>query len=169
MRTKETIFYAVWLIILAIFQPTLMQWIGIFGISPNAYLVFVVAAAFLRGKEEAAICGAFFGLMFEFAVGRLIGLSGILFMYIGFATGFAQERFLSNSGAVATAIVTFVMSLMYGIVYYMAYSMVWGDLGFFMALLRVILPECLYTAILSFILFVPIRKSFSLIERRNIF
>lgn len=162
MRLREIIFYAVWLIILVILQPTLMQWIGIFGISPNAYLVFVVAAAFTCGKSTAVWVGAIFGLIYDFTVGRAIGISGLMFMYIGLATGFAEERFLSNSGASATAVVTFIMSFVYGIVYYIAYATVWGDMGFWYALGRVILPECLYTAVLGFVIINPIRKSFTL-------
>ncbi|MEE1050426.1 MAG: rod shape-determining protein MreD [Clostridia bacterium] len=167
MRKKnEIIFYAVWLIVLAILQPTVMQWIGIFGISPNVYLVFIVATAFLRGKEEGAVCGAIFGLMYDFAVGRIIGISGIVFMYIGFAAGYAEERFLSNSGAIASAIVSFAMALFYGIIYYIAYATAWGDIGFFRAVFRIVFLESIYTALLSLALFLPIRKSFSIIPRR---
>ena len=166
MRKSEIIFYTVWLLILTILQPTVMQWIGVWGISPNAYLVFIVIAAFLRSKKEGAVCGAVFGLIFDFAVGRLIGISGIVFMYIGFAAGYAEERFLSNSGAVASAVVTFVLAFFYGIIYYIAYTAVWGDIGFFRAIFRVVMIESLYTGLLSFALYVPIRKSFSLIPGR---
>lgn len=169
MRLREIIFYSVWLIVFVILQPTLMQWIGIFGISPNAYLVFVVATAFACGKSTAACVGAIFGLIYDFTVGRAIGISGLMFMYIGLATGFAEERFLSNSGAVTTAVVTFIMSFVYGIVYYIVYATVWGDMGFWYAIGRVILPECLYTAVLGFVLINPVRKSFTLTDRRNIY
>ena len=166
MKKNEIIFYAVWLLVLTILQPTVMQWIEIWGISPNAYLVFVIITAFLRGKEEGAVCGAIFGLIFDFAVGRLIGISGIVFMYIGFAAGYAEERFLSNSGAVASAIVTFALALFYGIVYYIAYNATWGDIGFLRGIFRIVVLESLYTGLLSFVLYVPIKKSFSLISRR---
>ncbi len=169
MRIKSIIFYAVWLLIFIIFQPTLIGWIGIFGISPNIFLVFVVAAAFLRGKKEGAVCGAVFGLVFDLLAGRMVGLSGIIFMYIGAGIGAATEQFLNSSGAVASAVVSFAASFVYAFVYYIAYSMVFGDMGFLTALVRVILPEAVYTAVLGWVLFVPIRKSFGLIKRRNVY
>lgn len=169
MRVKSIIFYAVWLFVLTIFQPTLIQAISVFGISPNVYLVFIVMTAFLRGKKEGAICGAIFGLIFDLLIGRLVGLSGILFMYLAFAVGVAEERFLNNSEVIMVSVVVFITSLLYGIVYYIAYSMVWGDIGFITAVFRVVLLESIYTTIIGFILFLPIRKSFSLIEKRTMF
>lgn len=169
MKAVNIIFYAVWLLLLAIFQPTLIQWIGVFGISPNTFLIFVVAVAFLRGKREAAICGAVFGLAFDLLVGRLVGLSGILFMYIGFGIGAVLENFLSSTGGAAAAIVTFAASLVYTFIYYIAYSMVWGDMSFATALIKVIMPESLYNAVFGFVLFFPIRKSFGVIPKRNIY
>ena len=39
------LFYAVWLIVLVIIQPTVIQWISVFGISPDTFLIFVICAA----------------------------------------------------------------------------------------------------------------------------
>ncbi len=164
MKAKNIIFYAVWLFILTIFQPTLIQWIALWGISPNMFLIFVIVTGFLKGKKAGAICGAVFGLVFDLLVGRLIGISGILFMYIGFGVGIVTERFLSSTGSVAAAVLTFGLALLYAVGYYIAYSMSIGDMGLFYAVIRIILPECLYTAILSLVLFLPIRKSFAIIS-----
>lgn len=169
MRVKNIIFYTLWLFVLAIFQPTLIRWIGFWGISPNIFLIFVIATGFLRGKKDGAICGAVFGLVFDLLVGRLIGMSGILFMYIGFGVGIIAERFLSSTGSAAVAVVTFGAALVYSVGYYIAYSMSLGDMGLIRAVIRIILPECLYTALLSLALFIPIRKSFTIISKRNIF
>lgn len=167
MRILKIIFYAIWLFVLTVFQPTLIQWIGIFGISPNIFLVFVVAASFLQGKEEGAVCGFIFGLAFDMMTGRMVGLSAIVFMYIALAAGVFKERFYNGSGSVSVAVLTAAASGVYGFVYYIAYYMVWGDISLALALLRVIMPEVLYTTVTGFILFVPIRKSFSIFGRRR--
>ena len=169
MRIKSIIFYAIWLLIFIILQPTLFEWIGVFGISPNVFLVFVVLTALLRGKRAGAVCGAVFGLVFDLLTGRMVGFSGIIFMYIGAGIGMAAEQFLNSSGASVSAVVLFVASFVYTFVYYIAYSMMFGDMGFLTALLRVILPEAVYNSLLGWVMFVPIRKSFGKIKRRNIY
>ncbi len=163
MKKRNVIFYLVWLSILVIFQPTLMQWIRILGVSPDMFLVFVVCAGLLRGRGDGAVIGFIFGLIFDLLVGEFIGLSAILHMYIGLCSGIIKERFVSDRLFV-TVLVIVSGSLAYGVIYYIAYYIGFNDLGFGTALLRTILPKTLYTALAGFILFVPIRKSYKLIE-----
>lgn len=167
MKVLNIIFYAVWLLIVAVLQPTVMRWIEIFGTSPNIFLIFVIATALICGKKAGAVCGLVFGLTLDMLVGRMIGVNALIFLYAGFFVGILCERFISGSGTLVAAVITLSAAILCGIVYYIAYSMVWGDIGFWGALLRVILPESLYTGVLSLVLFVPIRKSFRLIQKRN--
>ena len=167
MKILNIIFYAVWLLIAALLQPTVMRWIEIFGTSPNIFLIFVIAAALICGKKAGAVCGLVFGLTLDMLVGRMIGVNALIFLYAGFFVGILCERFISGPGSLTAAVIIFAMSLLGGIVYYIAYSMVWGDIGFWGALFRVVLPEALYTGVLGLLLFVPIRKSFRLIQKRE--
>lgn len=167
MKILNIIFYAVWLLIAALLQPTVMRWIGIFGTSPNIFLIFVIATALIRGKEAGAVCGLIFGLALDMLVGRMIGVNALIFLYAGFFAGILCERFISGSGVVTAAVITLSASVLCGVTYYIAYSMIWGDIGFWRALFRVILPESLYTGVISLILFAPMRKSFQLIQKRD--
>ncbi len=168
MKFLNILFYAIWLVILAVLQPTLIRWLGIFDISPNIFMIFIVAAAFIRGKGAGAVCGLVLGFVLDLMVGRLIGVYALIFMYAGLAAGILCERYISASGSIAAGIVIFAASLICGILYYIAYSMMWGDMGFFRAIYRVILPEALYTGVLGMLVFAPIRKSFRLISKRNV-
>ena len=75
------LFYAVWLIVLVIIQPTVIQWISVFGISPDMFLIFVICAASEKGRESGAVCGFVFGLVFDMMIGRMPGVNAILYMY----------------------------------------------------------------------------------------
>lgn len=167
MRFLNFIFYTVWLLILAVLQTTVAQWIGMFGISPNLFLVFIVSAAFLRGKAAGAVCGAVFGLVFDMLIGRLIGINALIFMYVGFFSGILCERFINGTGSIMAAVAILALSAISGIIYYIAYSMVYGDIGFWRALIRVVIPEAIYTSVVGMLIFAPIRKSFGIISRRN--
>lgn len=166
INKRSVIFYAVWLLVLALIQPTAVQWIRIFGVSPDLFLIFVICTGLLRDKREGAVIGFVFGLVLDMMVGRMVGLSAIVYMYLGLLTGLLRDHFVSD-GVIVCAITVFVAALIYNIVYYIGYLIAWGDLGFGIALIRTILPKALYTGIAGFILCVPIGKSFNLLERRN--
>ncbi len=163
MKKRNVIFYLVWLIVLVIFQPTLIQGISILGVSPDMFLIFVVCTGLLRGRGEGAVIGFIFGLIFDLLVGEFIGISAILYMYIGLSAGIIMERFVSDRVFVG-ALVIASGAFIYGVIYYIAYYIGFKDLGFGTALLRTILPKTLYTGIAGLLLFAPVRKSFKLIE-----
>ena len=75
------IFYVIWLLLLAVFQPTLARGIELWGIAPNLFLCFVVMAGFFRGKYEGAVCGMVFGLV-GCAVAQIMKTS-LNFAFIG--------------------------------------------------------------------------------------
>lgn len=165
MKKRNVIFYILWLVVLVIIQPTLMQGIEVFGVSPDLFLVLVVCAGLFRGKGEGAVAGFIFGLAFDVMVGRLVGLSGIIYMYAGFSAGMVRERVVSDRITVAIPVIL-ATALLGGVIYYIGYHISYGDLGFGIALIRTILPKALYTTVAGIVLFVPIRKSFDLIREK---
>lgn len=166
MKVLNVLFYAIWLFAIAVLQPTLISSISIFGIGPNLFLVFIVAAAMIKGKKTGAVCGFVYGIAFDLIIGRMIGVNALIYMYAGLFAGILCERFISGTGSIAGVVIVFAISMLCGIIYYIAYNMVWGDLGFWMALTRVIILESLYSAVLCFIIYRLIEKSFGLINRR---
>ncbi len=169
MKKFTFLFYFIWLLIITVFQPTLVQWIGIFGTGPDLFLIFVICAAMLRGMWDGAICGFVFGLALDMIIGRMVGMNAVLYMYAGLLVGIVNGRYISSDSALTNAFFVFAASLICGILYYSAYNMVWGDLGFIKAFLRTILPKSVYSAALAFVLFVPVRKSFGLIKVKRLF
>ncbi|MBQ3573687.1 MAG: rod shape-determining protein MreD, partial [Clostridia bacterium] len=114
MKILNIIFYAVWLLIVALLQPTVIRWIEIFGIGPNIFLIFVIAAALICGKKAGAVCGLVFGLTLDMLVGRMIGVNALIFLYAGFFVGILCERFISGSGTLVAAVITLSASVLCG-------------------------------------------------------
>lgn len=169
MKKFTILFYLVWLLIIAVFQPTVVSWIRIFGVSPDLFLIFVICAAMLRGMWDGAICGFVFGLTLDMIIGRMIGMNAILYMYVGLATGMLNERYISSDSATTDAVFVFANALLCGILYFAAYKMVWGNLRFVTAFIKTILPKAVYSAAAAFVLFIPMRKSFGLIKVKRLF
>lgn len=169
MKKHTFLFYFIALAIVAIFQPTLMNGIEIFGVSPDLFIVFTVCSAMLRGGSNGAVCGFVFGLVLDMLTGRLIGINAVLYMYAGFLTGILNERYISTESSFANAVFVFASSLVCGVLYFTVYNGAWSDIRFFTAFLRTILPKAVYSAVVGFVLFVPLKKCFGLIEVKRLF
>lgn len=162
------VFYAVWLVILAVFQPTLARGIEIWGIAPNLFLCFVVMAGFLRGKFEGAICGMVFGLVYDLLIGRMIGVSSLIYLYLGLGAGILSEHFFSGGKRLAASATIAVGTLAAALVYYLARLMAAGDVGFVTALVRIALPEAVYNAGIGFLLAFPMQGLMKLMRIRRV-
>lgn len=161
--------YAVCLLLAAVLQPTVVQWISVGGISLNLFLIFTVCSGLNRGKVSGAVCGCLFGLVFDLLTGRMIGISGICYMYAGFVTGIIKESILKSDGCVSAAVFTACAGFVCGIVYFFAYGFAYGSPGFFRGIIRTVIPAAVYSGIGAFILARPIRFCFGLINGRRMF
>lgn len=162
------VFYIIWLLILAVFQPTLARGIAICSIAPNLFLCFVVICGFFRGKYEAGICGAVFGLVYDLLAGRLIGISSLIFLYAGFASGVLSEHFVSSGKRLAGALNSAATTVLSGIVYYAANSIAYGNISFVTAFFRLTIPEAIYNAVISFLISFPILWMMKLMRMERI-
>ena len=79
------LFYLLWLMLLAVLQPTLGSGIAVFSIAPNLFYAFIVLIGLYRGKTEGAVCGIvpFWTAMLRIAVpeGVYSGLIGWLLSF----------------------------------------------------------------------------------------
>lgn len=165
----NVLFYAVWLVVLIILQPTAVQWISVFGISPDMFLIFVICAASLRGRQSGAICGFVFGLAFDMLIGRMIGLNAILYMYTGFAAGVLKESVIQSESRFSSMIFVLAAAFVCRTVYLFAYSAAYGSPGLLNGMCRTVIPGAVYTAAAAFILGGAVKRSFGLISERSLF
>lgn len=167
MKKRNILFYLLWFVVLVVIWPAVAPGLRIFGVTPDLFLVFTVSVALLRCKEEAFVCGLVFGLAFDMLAGRMVGVSALIYMYVGLAVGIVRERLMSD-GIIVHTVTMFVSTILCQILYYTAYYIAWGDLGLGKAFVEIVLPKALYTAATSFVLYYPISKCFGLIEDRGI-
>jgi rod shape-determining protein MreD len=85
------------LIIAYVLQLTLVSEIQIFGVQANLLLIVTCAIAFLFGTVDGGITGVVLGVLLDLYQGRAIGLSALIFMYLGvFIGGFNKKFFKDN-------------------------------------------------------------------------
>ena len=80
-----------------------------------------------------------------------------ILMAIGFAVGYCQKYYFADEFIIPTILIT-VSGFMYGIYYYFVEFLLRGRLHFGFYFLHVILPEVIYTVVLSLILYRFIRS-----------
>ncbi len=151
------LYYVIWGIILTVLQPTLARGIEIWGIAPNLFLCFVIIISFFRGKSEGAVVGAIFGLLYDLLVGRMIGVSGMIFLALGYVAGIIGNQFFGGGKFMVGSATAFIATLIYGIFYYFARKIGWNDTGFVTAFFRISLIEGFYNCVMAFILMFPVK------------
>lgn len=166
----KTVHYGIWFILLSSLQPTLLNYIKIYGIKPNLILIFIVLIAFFEGKKDGAAVGAVFGLFFDLLVGKIVGLHAILYMYLGSLFGIASEKFLKKPTLIIAVPVVLLVSLLTGCAEYVFRILNIAQFSFKYAFLGILLPEAVYSAIFTIPMYLILKKTlkiFSVNKRVN--
>lgn len=150
----NVLFYVIWAIVFTVFQPTLMRSIEICDIAPNLFLCFVVCISFIKGKTEGAIIGAIFGLLYDLLVGRMIGVSSLALLLLGYGAGILGNQFFDGK-LIVCAVTAFICTLLYGVIYYIARRIGWNDISFSTAFFRISLMEGIYNGVVCVVLAFP--------------
>lgn len=96
--------------------------------------------------------GFFSGLMIDLFYGSLFGFYALLYMYIGYLNGFFCKVFYDDDIKVHIVLVA-ASDLVYSLLMYVLLFLLRVRLHFFDYLAHIILPEMVYTVVLSILLY----------------
>ena len=158
---RRIITLGILIIICFVLQSALFPFIEIEGATPNLLLILTVSFGLMRGRKEGMLvgffCGFFYDLYFGFAVGRFM----IVYMLIGYCNGFFHRLYLVEDVLLPIIIVT-LDDFVFNFMTYIIFFVLRNRLNFGLYMKDIILPEMIYTAILTMILF----KFFVFINKR---
>ncbi len=160
------VFYILWALLLAVFQPTLARDIAVWGIAPNLFLCFVVAVGLFRGRMEGAVCGTVFGLIYDLLIGRIMGIHALIYLYLGLGAGILGAQFFSGGRKLVVCLATAVSTLLAALMYYLVQKAIGADVGFVIAIFRIGLLEALYNGLVGFLLAYPVCWSMKLMRMK---
>ncbi|NLW12551.1 MAG: rod shape-determining protein MreD [Clostridiaceae bacterium] len=104
---RQTIIYAIYLLLLTIVQFTLSGWLIPVALMPDLALVFVIICGSFYGGDEGMIIGLIAGFLRDMLSGRVLGLGMLLLMFAGLAaSGLFIKWFRRNSFVVILQIIT---------------------------------------------------------------
>ena len=167
MRRKIAVFLII--VVCYLLQSSVFQAISFASITPNLMIVIVSAFGFMRGKKEVLWIGFFCVLILDIFTGSVIGFYALLYMFIGYVNGFFRKLFypediklpmllIAGSDVVCSLIIYFFMFLFR------------GKFQFGYYLWNIILPELVYTMVVTIFLYfiiLKINQKLESIEKRS--
>ncbi len=143
---------AIIIIVNFILQSTIMQSIQIRGILPNTAVILIVSYALLRGSVEGSVVGFFAGLLQDIFFGTAFGYFALLGMATGCFAGRSNHNFYRENYIMPIMLCSIAVFL-YETTIYLTSFLFRGYLNIFYFFGRTILPETVYTAIFTIVLY----------------
>lgn len=135
-----------------VLQSTVFKSIAFGGIIPNLMIALTASFGFMRGEKAGILFGFFCGLLADIFFGSVIGLYAMIYMYIGYANGKFNMIFYPEDIKLPLALI-FVSDMAYGLLSYIILFLMRGRFHFTYYLIHIILPEMVYTIVVTLIFY----------------
>lgn len=135
-----------------VLQSTFFRSIAFNGIVPNLLIVLTAAFGFMRGDKEGLIIGFCCGFLYDILFGDMIGFHALVMMYIGFLNGKFSGVFYPEDIKLPMALIV-LSDFSYGMICYICLFLLRGRLDFPFYFLNIILPEVIYTTVITILLY----------------
>ncbi len=136
------------------------------GIIPNLMIILTSSFGFMRGEKEGLIIGFFSGFLSDIFFGEFLGFYALVLMYIGYINGKFSRIFYPEDIKLPIALIV-ISDLSYGILCYILLFLLRGRFNFPYYFTGVILPEALYTIVVTIFLYPVILKVNEKLEARE--
>lgn len=166
---RRTIVYFIAAAVCFVLQTTVFQALALGGIAPNLMIVFVASFGIMRGRKEGMFLGFFCGLLIDVYFGFFVGGYALLYMYIGYFNGMFKKRFYPDDIKLPMLLIG-ASDLMSNLAVFIAGFVFRRRFSFFYYLKTIILPEFVYTmvvTILLYFIFLKINTKLESVEKRR--
>lgn len=150
MKRKVITFFII--LISFLLQSTLFVKLKFGAVSPNLMLVVTSSFGFMRGRKSGMTVGAISGLLVDIFWGQLLGFHTLLYTVIGYLNGSFERLFYDEDVKLPIVLIS-ASEFLYGICIYVFVYMLQGDFAFGTYLFSIIIPELVYTILVTLILY----------------
>lgn len=149
-----------------VLQTTVLKYISLADVAPNLLLIIVVSYSYVKGANAGMAAGLICGLLPDMIYGELIGVNSLICLIIGYLAGFAHKIY-EPEDVTFPVLITAAADFIYGLLYYIFNFLFRSRLNFAYYARRIILPEIIYTVVLSVLVYKALQKLFLLFEERQ--
>lgn len=131
--------------------------LSIASISPNLLIVVTSSFGFMRGRKEGMWIGFFSGLLLDIFFGSVIGFYALIYACIGYVNGFFRKRFFPDDIKLPLILIA-TSDLSYNALVYLFLFFLRKRFQIRFYLLNIMLPELVYTILVTIVLYFIILK-----------
>lgn len=162
MKKRISMFFLV--VACFILQNTVLKELELGAVSPNLLLIITASFGFIGGRKEGMYMGVICGLFVDIFYGQLFGYYILLYTLIGYANGFFHAVFYDLDIKQPMFLIA-ASDLIYGLIQYFFQFLLRGKFDFVFYFSNVILPEFLYTVVLTLIFYRGILKLYEKLDK----
>ena len=153
MRVRRRIIMILLIFFCFLLQSTLFQsTFAVADVAPNLMLILTVSFGLMRGKREGMFVGFLGGILSDLFFGSALGFTALLYVIIGYCCGFCYRIFYDDDVKMPVILIA-VSDIGYGTAMYMFQFLLRGRVEFFFYLRRVIIPEMIYTVVVTLVVY----------------
>ena len=167
MRRKVSVFIII--AICFLLQTTLFQALSFASISPNLLIIVVSSFGFMRGKKEGMYIGFACGLLLDIFGSGILGFYALLYMYIGYINGCFRKMFYPEDIKLPMLLIA-VSDFSCSLIIYFLLFLFRGKFDILYYLLNIMIPELVYTMVVTIFLYfiiLKINQKLETIEKRS--
>lgn len=150
---KRIIYCVFSILITYILQVTVFSYFEIAGIRPNLLLMLTCITGFTMGGRMGIAEGFFSGLLLDLMAGGTVGFTALVYMYAGAVNGFFYKDYVKEEIFLPMALVA-LSTFSYEFLYYVFYFLLQNKLRLSYYFTRIILPEVIYTVMMTLLVYV---------------
>ena len=149
---KRKIITGLIILICFLLESTVFHNLRFASIGPNLMLIVTASFGFMRGKKTGMTVGFICGLFIDLFWGSTLGFHMLIYTVIGYLNGTFKRLFYDEDIKLPIILIA-GSECIYGLIIYGCIYMLQGDFLFGNYLLHIILPELVYTILVTLVLY----------------
>lgn len=148
MKRKLTEFVII--IICFLLETTIFRYLSIASVTPNLLVLVTSSFGFMCGKKEGLFVGFLSGLITDifFGIGNMIGFYALIYALIGYGNGMFRKLYYDEDIKLPLLLIA-GSEFLYGIIIYITMFMMRNRFDFVYYLKYIIMPELMYTILIT--------------------
>lgn len=155
-RIKRILICSAIILVCYLLETTVFRDLAGTTVIPNLLVVVTSAFGFMRGKKEGILIGFFCGLLKDLSGGGLLGFYALIYMLIGYCNGFFKRVFYDEDVKLPLVLIS-ASDLSSSLIVYFCLFMLKNEFDFKFYFLNIIMPELVYTIVITLALYQVIR------------
>lgn len=157
------------IVVCFLLQSTILKNLALAFVKPNLMIIVTSSFGFMRGKKEGLMVGFFSGLLIDIMFGDLVGFYALIYAVLGYCNGFFRKIFYDDDIKLPIFLIT-ASDFIYGNIVWLFMFVMRSRFDYFYYLRSIIIPELIYTILVTLILYqiiLFINKKLEVEEKRS--